>query len=115
MGLSCPSRSILEPHAGVAELADATGLGPVGREPVEVRVLSPASTFPARGVRLAAGQLATDGGSGMSGYTVRRAEDAPDLLGDYPGEMRAMTYVVDAEQVAITYRRMPQHTGGKGA
>ena len=51
----------------------------------------------------------------MSGYTVRRAEDAPDLLGDYPGEMRAMTYVVDAEQVAITYRRMPEHTGGKGA
>ncbi len=28
--------------AGVAELADATGLGPVGRKPLEVRVLSPA-------------------------------------------------------------------------
>jgi mannose-6-phosphate isomerase-like protein (cupin superfamily) len=51
----------------------------------------------------------------MKGYTVARAEDAPDVLGDYPGEMRLMTYVIDAEQAAITYRRMPQHTGGKGS
>jgi mannose-6-phosphate isomerase-like protein (cupin superfamily) len=51
----------------------------------------------------------------MSGYTVARAQDAPDVLGDYPGEMRMMTGVIDAEQVAITYRRMPQHTGGKGS
>src|SRR5918912_890642 len=29
-------------RAGVAEPVDATGLGPVGRKPVEVRVLSPA-------------------------------------------------------------------------
>ena len=29
-------------RAGVAELVDATGLGPVGRKPLEVRVLSPA-------------------------------------------------------------------------
>src|SRR5436305_4980379 len=29
-------------QAGVAELANATGLGPVGRKPLEVRVLSPA-------------------------------------------------------------------------
>jgi mannose-6-phosphate isomerase-like protein (cupin superfamily) len=50
----------------------------------------------------------------MTNYTVARAEDAPDVLGDYPGEMRMMTYVIDAEQVAITYRRMPEHTGGKG-
>ena len=51
----------------------------------------------------------------MSAYTVARAEDAPDVLGDYPGEMRMMTALIDAEQVAITYRRMPQHTGGKGS
>src|SRR4051794_39454016 len=31
-----------ELRAGVAELVDAAGLGPVGRESVEVRVLSPA-------------------------------------------------------------------------
>jgi mannose-6-phosphate isomerase-like protein (cupin superfamily) len=51
----------------------------------------------------------------MSGYTLRRLEDAPDVLGDYPGEMRLLTYAIDAEQAAITYRRMPQHTGGKGS
>jgi mannose-6-phosphate isomerase-like protein (cupin superfamily) len=51
----------------------------------------------------------------VAGYTVRRLEDAPDVLGDYPGEMRLLTYVIDAEQAAISYRRMPQHTGGKGS
>jgi mannose-6-phosphate isomerase-like protein (cupin superfamily) len=51
----------------------------------------------------------------MTGYTVRRLEDAEDVLGDYPGEMRLLTYVIDAEQAAISYRRMPQHTGGKGS
>jgi mannose-6-phosphate isomerase-like protein (cupin superfamily) len=51
----------------------------------------------------------------MARYTVRQLGDAPDVLGDYPGEMRLLTYVIDAEQAAITYRRMPQHTGGKGS
>jgi mannose-6-phosphate isomerase-like protein (cupin superfamily) len=51
----------------------------------------------------------------MTGYTVAQAADAPDVLGDYPGEMRMMTALIDAEQVAITYRRMPRHTGGKGS
>ena len=51
----------------------------------------------------------------MGGYTLRRLEDAPDVLGDYPGEMRLLTDVVGAEQVALSYRRMPQHTGGKGS
>ena len=37
------------------------------------------------------------------------------MLGDYPGEMHLLTYELDAEQVALTYRRMPQHTGGKGS
>ena len=37
-----PGAMVVSP-AGVAELADATGLGPVGRKPLEVRVLSPAS------------------------------------------------------------------------
>ena len=39
----------------------------------------------------------------------------PDVLGDYPGEMHMLTYELDADQVALTYRRMPQHTGGKGS
>ncbi len=39
----------------------------------------------------------------------------PDVLGDYPGEMRIRSSHIDAEQVALTYRRMPQNTGGKGS
>ena len=51
----------------------------------------------------------------MSDYTIKRLEDVADVLGDYPGEMRMMTSDLGAEQVAFTYRRMPQHTGGKGS
>jgi mannose-6-phosphate isomerase-like protein (cupin superfamily) len=51
----------------------------------------------------------------MSDYTIKRLEEVDDVLGDYPGEMRMMTGDLDAEQVAFTFRRMPQHTGGKGS
>src|SRR3972149_11970817 len=51
----------------------------------------------------------------MSDYTIKRLEDGEDVLGDYPGEMRMMPSDLGAEQVAFTYRRMPQHTGGKGS
>ena len=52
----------------------------------------------------------------MGGYTVRKLEEVTNIFeGNYPGEMRFITYEIDAEQVAITYRRMPQHTGGKGS
>src|SRR5947208_16784431 len=51
----------------------------------------------------------------MANYTVCAATDAPDVLGDYPGEMRFFTGPLGTEQVALTYRRMPQHTGGKGS
>jgi mannose-6-phosphate isomerase-like protein (cupin superfamily) len=51
----------------------------------------------------------------MADYTIVRLEDTPDVLGDYPGEMRMLTSALAAEQVAFTYRRMPQHTGGKGS
>ena len=51
----------------------------------------------------------------MADYTVKRLAEVADVLGDYPGEMRMMTGDIDAEQVAFTYRRMPQHTGGKGS
>ena len=52
----------------------------------------------------------------MPGYTVRRLDEVTNIFeGNYPGEMRMITYQIDAEQVAITYRRMPQHTGGKGS
>jgi mannose-6-phosphate isomerase-like protein (cupin superfamily) len=48
-------------------------------------------------------------------YSIKHLSDVPDVLGDYPGEMHMLTYELDAEQVALTYRRMPQHTGGKGS
>jgi len=51
----------------------------------------------------------------MAGYTIVTLDDVPDVLGDYPGEMQFITYEIGAEQVALTYRRMPQHTGGKGS
>jgi mannose-6-phosphate isomerase-like protein (cupin superfamily) len=51
----------------------------------------------------------------MSNYTIKRLEEVDDVLGDYPGEMRMMTSDLEAEQVAFTYRRMPQNTGGKGS
>jgi mannose-6-phosphate isomerase-like protein (cupin superfamily) len=52
----------------------------------------------------------------MSGYTICKLEDAEDVFGgQYPGEMRFLTVPLGTEQVAFTYRRMPQHTGGKGS
>jgi mannose-6-phosphate isomerase-like protein (cupin superfamily) len=51
----------------------------------------------------------------MADYAIQRLEDIPDVLGDYPGEMR-MTAASDLgnEQVSFTWRRMPAGTGGKG-
>jgi mannose-6-phosphate isomerase-like protein (cupin superfamily) len=51
----------------------------------------------------------------MSGYTIRMLSEVPDVLGDYPGEIQMLTGPLGTEQVALTYRRMPQHTGGKGS
>jgi len=50
----------------------------------------------------------------LANYTIRRSAEVPDVLGDYPGEMRMFTEPLGAEQVAFTYRRMPAKTGGKG-
>jgi mannose-6-phosphate isomerase-like protein (cupin superfamily) len=51
----------------------------------------------------------------MSEYQRVKLEDVDDWLGDYPGEMRGITYAIGAEQAALTYRRMPEHTGSKGS
>jgi mannose-6-phosphate isomerase-like protein (cupin superfamily) len=51
----------------------------------------------------------------MADYTIVRLEDVDDVLGDYPGELRLLTAALEAEQVAVTHRRMPQFTGGKGS
>ena len=51
----------------------------------------------------------------MAEYQIVSLDEVDDWLGDYPGEMRGITYAIGAEQVALTYRRMPQHTGSKGS
>ena len=51
----------------------------------------------------------------MGNWTIKPLDEMQDVLGDYPGEMRMATYEVGAEQVALTYRRMPAQTGGKGS
>jgi mannose-6-phosphate isomerase-like protein (cupin superfamily) len=51
----------------------------------------------------------------MASYTLKRLDEIPDVLGDYPGEMRMGSYALDCEQVAFTWRRMPARTGGKGS
>lgn len=48
-------------------------------------------------------------------YTLCRLDDVDDLFGGrYPGEMKMLAGPLGTEQVAFTYRRMPQHSGGKG-
>jgi mannose-6-phosphate isomerase-like protein (cupin superfamily) len=54
--------------------------------------------------------------STIGDYTICRIGDAPDLFdGKYPGEMRSLGGPLAAEQVALSYRRMPSETGGKGS
>ena len=53
----------------------------------------------------------------MADYTVLEAEQATDYMAEYPGygEMLSYTNGVEAEQVALTWRRMPAGTGGRGS
>ena len=51
----------------------------------------------------------------MSDYAVIPITEAPDVLGDYPGEMRFLTGALGAEQVALTWRRMPPDSGSRGS
>ena len=51
-----------------------------------------------------------------SEYTICGIGEAPDMFeGKYPGEMRSLTAPLATEQVALTYRRMPAGSGGKGS
>ena len=52
----------------------------------------------------------------MSDWTIKKLDEIPDVLGDYPGEMR-MSSASDlgTEQVGFSWRRMPAGTGGKGS
>ena len=50
-----------------------------------------------------------------SHYTMSRLDEVPDIFGGkYPGEMKMFAGPLGTEQVAFTYRTMPQHSGGKG-
>jgi uncharacterized cupin superfamily protein len=53
----------------------------------------------------------------MSDYSVAKREDAFDIMAQWPGygEMLSYTGALGAEQVAITWRKMPAGTGGKGS
>jgi mannose-6-phosphate isomerase-like protein (cupin superfamily) len=53
----------------------------------------------------------------MADWTIRTLEEIPDVLGDYPGEMRMAGALPElgCEQVGFTWRRMPPRTGGKGS
>jgi mannose-6-phosphate isomerase-like protein (cupin superfamily) len=51
----------------------------------------------------------------MGNWTIKPLAEMHDVMGDYPGEMYMTTYEVGAQQVALSYRRMPPQTGGKGS
>ena len=53
----------------------------------------------------------------MSDYTISRRGDATDYMASYEGfgEMLSYTNCLGAEQVALTWRRMPPGTGGRGS
>ena len=52
----------------------------------------------------------------MSDYTILSLADVPDAFGGkYPGEMRFLSEPLGNRQVAITHRRMPPGSGGKGS
>src|SRR5947209_18176052 len=55
--------------------------------------------------------------SEVSDYTVATRGEADDFMAEYPGygEMVSYTRALGAEQVALTWRRMPAGTGGKGS
>ena len=50
-------------------------------------------------------------------YTVVKRDDAYDFMAQYPGygELRMFTEALGDEQVAFTWRSMPEKTGGKGS
>ena len=53
----------------------------------------------------------------MSDYTRIARDQADNWMADYPGygEMLSYTGGLDCEQVALTVRRMPPNTGGRGS
>ena len=50
-------------------------------------------------------------------YTVVKREDAPDFMAEYPGfgEMRMFNEALKGDEIAFSWRSMPEKTGGKGS
>jgi quercetin dioxygenase-like cupin family protein len=53
----------------------------------------------------------------MSNYSVASREDAVDVMAEYQdfGEMLMYTPALDSHQTALTWRRIPPDTGGRGS
>ena len=53
----------------------------------------------------------------MAGYSLLSRSDADDWMAAYPGfgEMRSYGGGLGCEQIALTWRRMPAGTGGRGS
>jgi mannose-6-phosphate isomerase-like protein (cupin superfamily) len=53
----------------------------------------------------------------VSDYTVASRDEAFDVMAEYPdfGEMLMYTPALETHQTAITWRRMPPETGGRGS
>jgi quercetin dioxygenase-like cupin family protein len=47
-----------------------------------------------------------------SAYTIVTLEEASDISGDYPGEMKMLTAPLQAEQVAFSHRVLAPDSGG---
>jgi mannose-6-phosphate isomerase-like protein (cupin superfamily) len=51
----------------------------------------------------------------LADWSILHLDDVADGLGEqWPGEMKFITYPLGAEQVAITWRRLPKGAGGRG-
>jgi uncharacterized cupin superfamily protein len=52
----------------------------------------------------------------MNNYTIVAVEDVANAFAEkgWPGAMRFLTKPLGNQQVALTHRIMPQHSGGKG-
>ena len=52
----------------------------------------------------------------MNDYTVASIKDVTNAFAEHgwPGDMKFLTTPLGNEQVAITYRKMPKRSGGKG-
>lgn len=53
----------------------------------------------------------------MDSYKIISLDDAENVFEKHgwPGEMRFLTHALGDEQVAVTYRKMPKNSGGKGS